>query len=84
MASDQDKKVDITGTRYDDTMTVEGDGDDHADMVRENRAASTAPIGTPTKDPCERYGHNPKYWIDEHGQAHEVSPRVCRHCGTPY
>lgn len=78
--NDKDRYI---GTRDDDTMTIEGEGSTQVSYVNEIPERVSQSVGV-TGNPCDRFGHNPKYIHDDAGQVREVEPRVCRHCGQLY
>ena len=85
------KASDIEGTRDDNTMNIEGEGADQAGGARQTagdeelvkRSEGHQP-GRPRINPCQKYGHHPKFFKADDGNEYECDPRVCRHCQQPY
>lgn len=79
------KTPDITGTRDDNTMTVEGEGAEGMAPViaGDEELVKRSQAHNDKRPPCEKYGHLPKHYKASDGNSYPVDPPVCRTCGSP-
>jgi len=81
-----EKQSDITGTRDDNTLTIEGEGAaelGHRTVAGDEVLRDRTPDPNDRRKPCEKFGHLPKMYRASDGVDYPVTPGVCRTCGSP-
>ena len=73
-------KVDIKGTKADNTLTIEGEGANETPGGIATDADAQARMSKPVRDPCQKFGHRPSAETCMDGDG----ARVCRFCNTPF